>query len=235
MIGIGLSIKHARERAGEIVSEAEESARDGLGSLYDNGKDFVQEHPKTTIAVGAGAVALTAWLVLPAAGIGGGGLMLATAGGGTTAVAASGTGVGALKASALAVGAAAPILMAGDANPQKDSASKKEESNLSEEKIGELEAEGNQLDPADKGAKLTKAGRGLFKHARRPSTKLRPVSGPTASINEQGKAFLREILLNRKSAEYLNSTNWGKVLDIKGRNGFGVRYSSDGKFLYFLE
>jgi len=118
LLGIVLSIKHAKEQAGEFVEKTEDRAADWAANLYHKGKDFVQEHPKKTIAAGVAAVAIGAWLILPAVGLGGGGLMLATAGG--PSVAATAGGVSATQVAVAGVAVAAPLYM----KAQADSRSK---------------------------------------------------------------------------------------------------------------
>ncbi|MDP3541866.1 MAG: hypothetical protein Q8T11_05290 [Elusimicrobiota bacterium] len=114
LVGIGVGLKNARDRASQAVDDGAEKIKSTGDKLADGAKEFIHENPKTLIALGVGAVALTAWLVLPAAGIGGGGLMLATAGGPSSAVAVTASGVTATKVAVVGAAAAAPLLMSGD-------------------------------------------------------------------------------------------------------------------------
>lgn len=114
LVGIGVGLRNARDRASQAIDDGAERTLSTGDKLVDGAKDFIHENPKTSVALGAGAVALTAWLVLPAAGIGGGGLMLATAGGPSTAVAVTASGVTATKVAVVGSAVAAPMLMSGD-------------------------------------------------------------------------------------------------------------------------
>lgn len=122
--GIGLAVKHSLEDAKATVEQTVDKAEDGAANLYAKGKDWVQDHPKTTIAAAAlasAAVVAIAVASLPAAG--GGGLTYAVAGGGTqvageisaTHLAAAGTAV-----------AAVPIYMKASRNLRPKDVSDKE-------------------------------------------------------------------------------------------------------------
>lgn len=115
VFGIGLSIKHSLEDAKGTVMQTVDMAGDGAANLFDRGVDWAQDHPKTMIALGVGAVVVSGGLVLSGGAIGGGGMMLATAGGPTTIVAATAGSVSASQVAAAGGAVAVPLLMAGDA------------------------------------------------------------------------------------------------------------------------
>lgn len=114
LVAVGVWLKSARDRASQAVDEGAEKVMATGDKLAAGAKGFIDKNPKAAIALGAGGVALAAWLILPMAGIGGGGLMLATAGGPSTAVAVTVSGVTGTNVAVVGAAVAAPLLMSGD-------------------------------------------------------------------------------------------------------------------------
>lgn len=85
-------------------------------------------------------------------------------------------------------------------------------------------------------ASLTKAGRGLMKHGYRDgSVHPKPV-GTIAEVNKLGQEVL-ESILNHPNRLVIQRPhpNFGKVIDIMVPEKGGVRFTSDGKMIGFLE
>ena len=85
-------------------------------------------------------------------------------------------------------------------------------------------------------ASLTKAGRGLMKHGYRDgSVHPKPV-GTIAEVNKLGQEVLESILNHpEKLVTQRPHPNFGKVIDIMVPEKGGVRFTSDGKMIGFLE
>lgn len=114
LVAVGVWMKSARDRGAQAIDDGIERVKGTGDNLVAGAKGFIDENPKTAIALGAGGVALAAWLMLPMAGIGGGGLMLATAGGPSTSVAVTASGVTGMNVAVVGAAVAAPLLMSGD-------------------------------------------------------------------------------------------------------------------------
>ena len=92
---------------------------------------------------------------------------------------------------------------------------------------------GNVLDAADKGGKLTKAGRALQKHGGRKGSNFPSVSGNPSSINKQGSKILDGILNNSKST--IKQGNRFDGFDVFSPSGRGARFDKEGIFRGFIE
>jgi hypothetical protein len=96
---------------------------------------------------------------------------------------------------------------------------------------------GNEIDPVDSNALLTKAGRALTKHnsVSRPGSVFTATFGNQSQINAQADKILSDILNDpNKSVKFQPG---GEVFDItssKYGNG-GVRFFSDGSMKTFIE
>ncbi len=98
--------------------------------------------------------------------------------------------------------------------------------------INKLLKAGQALDRAG----FTKAGRALMKHGNREGSIFPKPSGNVARMNERGQNILETILNHPETrVSYDEFKRFGKVIDFKAPGIGGVRYSSDGKFIGFLE
>ena len=85
-------------------------------------------------------------------------------------------------------------------------------------------------------ARYTVAGRALHKHGSRPGSAFPPPSGPPAVINARAEAIVRQILTDpRGSVHTYTHPRHGRIIDIVGSDGRGVRFSTSGDFITFLE
>lgn len=92
---------------------------------------------------------------------------------------------------------------------------------------------GKELDPADKGYRLTKAGRALQKHGGRAGSSFPPPQGNPAQLNERGQKILQRILNNPGSI--VKTGNRFNGFDVFSPHGQGARFDSRGNFVSFLE
>ena len=83
---------------------------------------------------------------------------------------------------------------------------------------------------------LTKAGRSLQKHGNRSESAFARPSGSPEDINRQGHGIVDDILTNPESTVSTKETGrFGQVLEVWEPGGRrGVRYSSDGEYIHFL-
>jgi len=88
----------------------------------------------------------------------------------------------------------------------------------------------------DRGS-LTTAGRALQKHGNRPGSVFPQPMGSPSMLNEQGLQIVDAILSDPNRVSVIrHHARFGEVLEVKGSNGQGVRYTSDGKQLIgFIE
>ena len=91
---------------------------------------------------------------------------------------------------------------------------------------------GKELDPADKGGELTKAGRAGQKHGSRPDSAFPTATGNAESKNNQGQSILEDIVNNPDST---SSGNQRGGTDVTAPDGRGARFNQEGKFTGFLE
>jgi RHS repeat-associated protein len=82
---------------------------------------------------------------------------------------------------------------------------------------------------------LTAAGRALQKHGGRAGSAFPAATGNAASINQQGLNTVREVLTNPNRIVTRHHARFGNVTEIRAPDGRGLRFSSDGKFIGFLE
>jgi filamentous hemagglutinin len=86
----------------------------------------------------------------------------------------------------------------------------------------------------DKGD-LTLAGRALQKHGNREGSSFPSAQGNPNKINEQAQKIVLDILNNPHTVIEKNTGRFGQVVDIIAPDGRGLRYSTDGKLIGFLE
>jgi hypothetical protein len=99
--------------------------------------------------------------------------------------------------------------------------------------VGALSSAAGQM---DKGGALTKAGRALQKHAVRPGSAFPLPKGNEGVFNSQGQQIVDDILNNPASTFTKRSTGrFGEVIDVIAPDGRGIRYTSNGEFVGFLE
>jgi len=91
---------------------------------------------------------------------------------------------------------------------------------------------GKELDPADKGGELTKAGRAGQKPGSRPGSAFPTATGDANSKNNQGQGILEDIVNNPDSTSEGNQRGG---TDVTAPDGKGARFDKDGKFTGFLE
>ena len=85
-------------------------------------------------------------------------------------------------------------------------------------------------------ARYTVAGRALHKHGSRPGSAFPPPAGPPTAINARAEAIVRQILTDSMSSVHIYThPRHGRVIDIVGSDGRGVRFSTSGGFITFLE
>jgi filamentous hemagglutinin len=98
--------------------------------------------------------------------------------------------------------------------------------------LDELSAAAGAADRAG----LSAAGRSLQKHSGREGSAFSAVRGNSSLFNRQGQNIVDDILTNPKSTTSSRyHARYGDVTEVRGPDGRGVRYDSDGKFLGFLE
>jgi hypothetical protein len=96
--------------------------------------------------------------------------------------------------------------------------------------LDELAASGAELDPADAGGQLTRAGRAYAK----AGEVFGSTSGGPAAINEAGQNALEEILTNpNTTVETMQGGRFAGGLKFVSPDGIGVVYSPDGTLEYF--
>ena len=96
--------------------------------------------------------------------------------------------------------------------------------------LDQLLASGAELDPADAGSQLTRAGRAYAK----AGEVFGPTDGGPAAINEAGQSALQEILTN--PATTVDTAQGGRFaggLRFISPDGVGVQFSRDGTIEYF--
>ncbi|WP_165604030.1 hemagglutinin repeat-containing protein [Saliniramus fredricksonii] len=107
---------------------------------------------------------------------------------------------------------------------------------LSSNEVRQLLETSSQPDPSDRGGQLTKAGRALQKHGGRQGSVFPEISGGPAQINIEGKKIVREILNNPNSSIKERLTGrFGPVLEVRAPDNRGLRFSTNGEFIGFLE
>lgn len=83
---------------------------------------------------------------------------------------------------------------------------------------------------------ISNAGRALQKHGVRQGSAFPNPNGNSKQVNLQAQDILENILTHPKSVRmHKNSNRLGEITDIRIPGGEGVRYSSDGRFIGFLE
>lgn len=83
---------------------------------------------------------------------------------------------------------------------------------------------------------LSRAGRALDKHGNRPGSVFSKATGNEVSKNKQAQFYIDDILTHPNSkVRYFNHKALGRVTDIQISDGYGVRFSENGKFIGFLE
>ena len=92
---------------------------------------------------------------------------------------------------------------------------------------------GKELDPADKGGELTKAGRAGQKHGSREGSAFPPATGNAESKNNQGQGILEEIVNNPESTTTEGNRFGGT--NVTAPDGRGAAFDAEGKFQGFLE
>jgi hypothetical protein len=92
---------------------------------------------------------------------------------------------------------------------------------------------GKELDPADKGGELTKAGRNGQKHGSRPGSVFPTPTGDAESKNKQGQEVLEDIV-NDPDSTTKKGNRFGGV-NVIAPDGKGAAFDSEGKFQGFLE
>ncbi len=124
LIGVGIWLKNARDKASAAIDEGTESVLKTGDNVVQRGKDFVNENPKTSIAIVAVPTILMGAIVLPSMlGIGGGMTALTTAG--TLAPAAATSATVATAAKGAVIGGAAAVLMSGHGGGDSGQATEK--------------------------------------------------------------------------------------------------------------
>jgi|GEM_PF-1687137 len=236
-IAAGLAARQSQDNATAAVQLGTESVLDKTASGVQRCKQAIEDHPYIAGTCVVGGLALGGWLAAPFI-VGGGGpsLLAIGAAGGSVPVAGAVTATSAAPMTTAAIGATIALAVGGDApNSSSIANSDQKKRTLSDKEIAELEAEANSPDPADKGGKLTKAGRNLAKHSPREGSGLPEAIGSQEQINQQAARVVREILSDVGQVERHPNKNWGDVVDIIGKKGIGVRFTASGKFLYFLD
>lgn len=85
-------------------------------------------------------------------------------------------------------------------------------------------------------AGFTKAGRALMKHGYREGSSFPKPTGNITQVNEHGQKVLESIINHpEKKIIYGNTTRHGHIIDIYAPDIGGVRYTSEGEFITFLE
>jgi hypothetical protein len=96
--------------------------------------------------------------------------------------------------------------------------------------LDDLSASGAELDPADAGGQLTRAGRALAK----AKEVFGPTAGGPAAINRAGQNALDEILTNPGTAErIMRGGNFAGGKVFISPDGIGAVFSPSGEFEYF--
>ena len=95
--------------------------------------------------------------------------------------------------------------------------------------MGQLAESGMELDPADAGGQLTRAGRAYAK----AGELFGPTSGGPAAINEAGQNALLEILNNPSIVEAMEGGRFDGGLRVVAPDGIGAVFSPDGTLQYF--
>lgn len=97
---------------------------------------------------------------------------------------------------------------------------------------GKLAEAGKVIDKAD----FTKAGRGLMKHGYREGSVYPKPMGDPAQVNEQGQKILESFLNHPENVVYETThPRFGKVIEVVVPGKGGVRFTSDGEMIGFLE
>jgi hypothetical protein len=91
---------------------------------------------------------------------------------------------------------------------------------------------GKELDLADKGGELTKAGRAGQKHGSRPGSAFPVATGDAESKNNQGQGILEGIVNDPDATSEGNQRGGTDVYSPEGR---GARFNEEGNFTGFLE
>jgi hypothetical protein len=91
---------------------------------------------------------------------------------------------------------------------------------------------GKALDKAG----FTKAGRGITKHGYREESAFPRPTGNPAQVNEQGQKILESILNHPEKIVYERPhPDFGKVIEVVVPGKWGVRFTTDGEMIGFLE
>ncbi|EDS99658.1 hypothetical protein BamIOP4010DRAFT_6825 [Burkholderia ambifaria IOP40-10] len=124
----------------------------------------------------------------------------------------------------------APIL-SGNGNGDSQSPSK-----IGGKNISDLSEAAKLPDQSDKSGELSAAGRALQKHGGRADSAFPAAKGNPAAINDQGQQIVDSILNDPgRTVTQRETGRFGNVIDIRASDGRGIRYSTDGKFIGFLE
>jgi len=91
---------------------------------------------------------------------------------------------------------------------------------------------GSELDPADKGGELTKAGRAQQKHGDRAGSAFDPAKGTPADKNQQGQKSVDDIL---NSPDRVDKVRGGGTEVWESPGGKGADFDRNGSFQGFLE
>lgn len=96
--------------------------------------------------------------------------------------------------------------------------------------LEDLLASGRQLDPADRGGDLTRAGRAYAKH----SSLFLPVAGGPAALNDAGQKALEDILSNPATKEgVMQRGNFAGGKIFIAPDGIGAVFDKNGVLQYF--
>jgi hypothetical protein len=96
--------------------------------------------------------------------------------------------------------------------------------------LDELATSGSELDPADAGAQLTRAGRAYAK----PGEVFGSTSGGPSAINGAGQSALNEILTNPGTIRgIMQGGNFAGGPKFVSPDGVGAVFGPDGTFQYF--
>ena len=83
---------------------------------------------------------------------------------------------------------------------------------------------------------LTAAGRSLQKHGARAGSIFPAVRGSASEVSRTAQGIMNDILTFPGSTTTVrNAGRFGRVIEVRAPDGRGLRYSSSGQFLHFLE
>jgi WXG100 family type VII secretion target len=102
-------------------------------------------------------------------------------------------------------------------------------------RVDELAAAADQIDPAG-GGELTYAGRALAKHGGRPGSTFPQTRGGPGRLNADGQRIVEEILHDPGATVTTGfQPRYGHYMDIRSSRGLGIRFTTSGRFVGFLE